>query len=639
MSSSNPQSERVTVLRPEQHGSGAVEGSPATPPRLLIVDDISDNRVILQRRFQRQGFEVVEADSGLKALELIDSQEFDLVLLDVMMPGIDGIETLKRIRSQKSASVLPVIMVTAKSESENVVEALGLGANDYVTKPVDFPVALARANTQIARRRAELQVAAARAALSKANDSLEKNVAERTELLLGLYQKLRAEMAVRERADARSVYLAYHDPLTGLANRLLFKEQLENVLKDTLETPRPVAVLFIDLDGFKGINDTLGHSIGDLLLKAIATRIRDILPKNGRIARLGGDEFAVLQLSAEQPSAAIALAQQIIEVVGCPLAIEGYDVTVSASIGVAVADVGSMSAEKFLKSADIAMYCAKADGPGNYRMFDSEMDAVVQARSALERDMRNGIVQNEFRLFYQPLVSLETQKVTAFEALMRWQHPERGMISPAEFIPLAEDTGLIVRLGEWALREACFEAMGWPDDISVSVNLSAVQFAKGDLVATVMNALASSGLPAARLELEITETVLLEGSDQNVGILDQLHELGVRISLDDFGTGYSSIGYLRSFKFDKLKIDQSFVKDLLGDEKSLAIVRAIVGLGVSFGITTTAEGVETEDQERCLNLEGCNEVQGYLYSKPLPSNEIAMLLGKLGAQPWPEINR
>ena len=639
MSSSNPQSERVTVLRPEQHGSGAVEGSPATPPRLLIVDDISDNRVILQRRFQRQGFEVVEADSGLKALELIDSQEFDLVLLDVMMPGIDGIETLKRIRSQKSASVLPVIMVTAKSESENVVEALGLGANDYVTKPVDFPVALARASTQIARRRAELQVAAARAALSKANDSLEKNVAERTELLLGLYQKLRAEMAVRERADARSVYLAYHDPLTGLANRLLFKEQLENVLKDTLETPRPVAVLFIDLDGFKGINDTLGHSIGDLLLKAIATRIRDILPKNGRIARLGGDEFAVLQLSAEQPSAAIALAQQIIEVVGCPLAIEGYDVTVSASIGVAVADVGSMSAEKFLKSADIAMYCAKADGPGNYRMFDSEMDAVVQARSALERDMRNGIVQNEFRLFYQPLVSLETQKVTAFEALMRWQHPERGMISPAEFIPLAEDTGLIVRLGEWALREACFEAMGWPDDISVSVNLSAVQFAKGDLVATVMNALASSGLPAARLELEITETVLLEGSDQNVGILDQLHELGVRISLDDFGTGYSSIGYLRSFKFDKLKIDQSFVKDLLGDEKSLAIVRAIVGLGVSFGITTTAEGVETEDQERCLNLEGCNEVQGYLYSKPLPSNEIAMLLGKLGAQPWPESNR
>jgi diguanylate cyclase (GGDEF)-like protein len=632
MSSSNLHSERVTILRPEDHGSGAVENNSAAAPRLLIVDDISDNRMILLRRFQRHGFEVVEADSGLKALELIDSQEFDLVLLDVMMPGIDGIETLKRIRSQKSASALPVIMVTAKTESKNIVEALGLGANDYVTKPVDFAVALARANTQIGRRRAELQVVAAHEALSKTNDSLEKNVAERTALLSELYQKLKAEMAVREESDARSLYLAYHDSLTGLGNRLLFKEQLENVLKDGLETPKSVAVLFIDLDGFKGVNDTLGHSIGDLLLKSIANRIRDILPANGRIARLGGDEFAILQLSAEQPSAAITLAQEIIDVVGRPSAIEGYDVTVSTSVGIAVANVGSMSAESFLKSADIAMYGAKSKGPGNFRIFDSEMNAVVQARSALERDMRNGIVNNDFRLFYQPLVNLQTQEVTAFEALMRWQHPERGLISPIEFIPLAEDTGLIVRLGEWALREACFEAMGWPDDISVSVNLSAVQFAKGDLVSTVINALASSGLPASRLELEITESILLEGSDHNVGILNQLHELGVRISLDDFGTGYSSIGYLRSFEFDKLKIDQSFVKDLLADEKSLAIVRAIVGLGTSFGITTTAEGVETEDQRSCLNHEGCTEVQGYLFSKPLPPNEIALLLRRLGAQ-------
>jgi diguanylate cyclase (GGDEF)-like protein len=476
-----------------------------------------------------------------------------------------------------------------------------------------------------------LQVIAANDALSRANNSLEKNVAERTALLLGLYQKLRAEMAVREEADARSLYLAYHDSLTGLANRLLFKEQLENVLKDTLEGPKPVAVLFVDLDGFKAINDTLGHSIGDQLLKSIAIRIRDILPANGRVARLGGDEFAILQISAEQPSAAIALAQQIIDAVGLPSAIEGYDVTVSASVGIAVANSDSMSAEVFLKSADIAMYSAKSDGPGNYRIFDNEMDAVVQARCALEKDMRNGIVQNDFRLFYQPLVNLQTQRVTAFEALMRWQHPERGLVSPMEFIPLAEDTGLIVRLGEWALRVACAEAMSWPDEICVSVNLSAVQFAKGDLVSTVMNALASSGLPASRLELEITESVLLEGSEHNVRILDQLHELGVRISLDDFGTGYSSIGYLRSFKFDKLKIDQSFVKDLLADEKSLAIVRAIVGLGASFGITTTAEGVETEDQRSCLNHEGCTEVQGFLYSEPLPPNEIALLLGRISA--------
>jgi EAL domain-containing protein (putative c-di-GMP-specific phosphodiesterase class I) len=260
------------------------------------------------------------------------------------------------------------------------------------------------------------------------------------------------------------------------------------------------------------------------------------------------------------------------------------------------------------------------------------MDAVVQERSALEKDMRNGIAQNHFRLYYQPLVNLQTQKVTSFEALMRWQHPERGMVSPADFIPIAEETGLIVRLGDWALREACSDAMSWPEEISVSVNLSSVQFAKGDLVSTVMNALASSGLPASRLELEITESILLERSEHNVKILDQLHELGVRISLDDFGTGYSSIGYLRSFQFDKLKIDQSFVKDLMADEKSLAIVRAIVGLGMSFGMVTTAEGVETEDQRRCLDDEGCNEVQGYLYSKPLPPSEIVALLGELAAR-------
>jgi diguanylate cyclase (GGDEF)-like protein len=628
---SNLQSERVTILRTEERGPAAVAASPAAAGRILIVDDIADNRTILLRRFQRQGFDVVEADSGLQALELIESEEFDLVLLDVMMPGINGLEALKRIRSQKSASTLPVIMVTAKSESENVVEALGLGANDYVTKPVDFAVALARAQTQIGRRRAELQAIAANTALSEANENLEKNVADRTALLLGLYQKLRAEIAVRKESDARSLYLAYHDSLTGLGNRVMFKEELEKALREVWEAPNPVAVLFVDLDGFKGVNDTLGHSIGDLLLKSVASRIRDILPVNGQIARLGGDEFAILQVSAEQPSAAIALAQEIVAVVGLPTVIEGYDLTVSASVGINVANAGSMDAESFLKGADIAMYAAKAMGPGHFRMFDPEMDAVIQARTVLERDMRSGIAQNNFRLHYQPLVNLQTEKVTSFEALIRWQHPERGLISPAEFIPLAEDTGLIVRLGEWALREACSEAMGWPGDISVSVNLSAVQFAKGDLVATVMNALASSGLPAARLELEITESILLERTHHNVRILDQLHELGVRIALDDFGTGYSSIGYLRSFNFDKLKIDQSFVRDLLADEKSLAIVRAIVGLGASFGIVTTAEGVETDDQRRCLNHEGCTEVQGYLYSKPLPPNEIPLLLGKLGA--------
>jgi diguanylate cyclase (GGDEF)-like protein len=629
MSVSNAPTPRVTVLRPDVNQSDTADDNTSVRPRLLIVDDISDNRTILTRRFQRRGFDVVEAECGLTAIELIDKESFDLVLLDVMMPGMDGIETLKRIRSENSASALPVIMVTAKSESTNIVDALELGANDYVTKPVDFAVALARVNTQISRKRAVERVALANEELRKVNEDLERRVEERTSRLIDANQRLKVEIADREESQARSQYLAYHDSLTGLGNRLLFKEQLEEALKDVSVASHPLAVLFLDLDGFKAVNDTLGHSIGDLLLKSVATKLRDILPRTDRIARLGGDEFAILQISAAQPGSSIALAEKIIEVVGQPNSIDGHDVTVGASVGIAVARPGDMNTENFLKSADLAMYSAKSDGRGTYRMFDPEMDAIVQARRLLERDMRTALAQDGFRLFYQPLVNLQTKKVTAFEALMRWHHPERGMVPPSDFIPVAEEMGLIVQLGEWALRQACAEATEWPDGICVSVNLSPLQFSKGNLVSSVMSALASAGLPASRLELEITESVLLEKSERNITILNQLRDLGVRISMDDFGTGYSSIGYLRSFPFDKIKIDQSFVRDLLVDEGSLAIVRAIAGLGVSFGMITTAEGVETEEQMRCLNLEGCIEVQGYLYSRPVPADEIVGVLASL----------
>jgi len=629
MPASKAPTPRDIMMRPDAHQPATTDGNAGVRHRLLIVDDVNDNRTLLTRRFERRGFEVVEADSGFAALELIDREPFDLVLLDVMMPGIDGIETLRRIRKQKSASALPVIMVTAKTGTNHIVDALELGANDYVTKPVDFAVAFARVNTQIGRKRAEQQVLLANEALRKANEELERRVEERTGRLVEVNQRLKVEIANREESQAKSQYLAYHDSLTGLGNRLLFKDQLEKALNDVSVTPHPVAVLFLDLDGFKAVNDTLGHSIGDLLLKSVAAKLRDILQRTDRIARLGGDEFAILQVSAPQPGSSIALAEKIIEIVGQPCCIDGHDVTVGASIGIAVAHPGDINTETFLKSADLAMYSAKSEGRGTYRMFDPEMDAIVQARRGLERDMRTALVQDGFRLFYQPLVNLQTKKVTTFEALMRWQHPARGSVPPSIFIPVAEEMGLIVQLGEWALRQACMEAMEWPDGICVSVNLSPLQFSKGNLVSTVMSALASSGLPASRLELEITESVLLEKSERNISILNQLRHLGVRISMDDFGTGYSSIGYLRSFPFDKIKIDRSFVKDVLVDEGSLAIVRAIAGLGVSFGMITTAEGVETVEQMQRLNLEGCIEVQGYLFSKPIPSNEIAGLLENL----------
>jgi diguanylate cyclase (GGDEF)-like protein len=629
MSISSSNSSSLTAL---PRTDAPVSSQRDTRPRLLIVDDISDNRDILMRRFERRGFDVVEADSGLVAIELIEKSSFDLVLLDVMMPGIDGLETLKRIRSRRSASALPVIMVTAKSESGNIVDALELGANDYVTKPVDFAVALARVNTQISRRRAEQQVVLANEGLRKANEDLERRVQERTTRLVDANRKLKEEIADREELQAKSQYLAYHDPLTGLGNRLLFKEQLDEALRDASVAPHPLAVLFLDLDGFKAVNDTLGHSVGDLLLRSVAAKLRDLLPVTDRISRLGGDEFAILQISGSQPTSSISLAEKIIEVVGHPHSIDGHDVTVGASVGIAVACPGQMNTESFLKSADLAMYSAKSEGRGTYRIFDPQMDEIVQTRRSLERDMRTALAQGGFELFYQPLVNLQTNQVTAFEALMRWHHSDRGTVPPSEFIPVAEEMGLIVPLGEWALRCACLEAIKWPDEVRVSVNLSPLQFAKGNLVSTVMSALASSGLSSSRLELEITESVLLEKSERNIAILNQLRALGVRISMDDFGTGYSSIGYLRSFPFDKIKIDRSFVRDLLVDEGSLAIVRAIAGLGISFGMTTTAEGVETEEQMRCLNLEGCSEVQGYLYSKPVPRDEVAGLLASLNAR-------
>ena len=608
MSGSMSPKSATSLSRPDTGEPADPNGSTQVMPRLLIVDDISDNRAILTRRLQTRGFDVVEADNGFKALALIESDSFDVVLLDIMMPGIDGLETLRRIRAQRSSATLPVIMVTARAESSDVVHALEAGANDYITKPVDFAVALARLNAQISRKKAE-------------------------KLLVEANRRLRAEIADRKESEARSHYLAYHDSLTGLGNRLLFRDQLEATLTGIEEAPDQVAVLFLDLDGFKGVNDTLGHSIGDTLLKSVASRLRDAVPVPDQIARLGGDEFAILQISGPQPAGAIALAEKIIEIISAPNSLEGHDVTVGASVGIAIGRPGSVDAETLLKSADLAMYSAKSGGRGTFRIFDPGMDTIVQARRRLERDMRLGLAQSQFRLYYQPLVNLRTGKVVSFEALMRWQHPERGLVSPLEFIPLAEEIGLIVPLGDWALRQACGEALKWPDDIGVSVNLSPIQFAKGNLAATVMNALASSGLPASRLDLEITESVLLEKSTQNIEILNQLRQIGVRISMDDFGTGYSSIAYLRSFRFDKIKIDRSFVKDLIDDEGSLAIVRAIAGLGVSFGMTTTAEGVETEEQLNRLNREGCIEVQGKLYSMPVPADEVAALLDELALKP------
>jgi diguanylate cyclase (GGDEF)-like protein len=442
-------------------------------------------------------------------------------------------------------------------------------------------------------------------------------------------EQLKKEIAERERSQAEIHYLAHHDSLTGLANRVLLRQQLEQALSHPSAEGGLVAVLFIDLDGFKGINDTLGHLTGDALLRCVAKRIQENVREADKVARLGGDEFAVIQIDAEQPKRAAILATRLIEVIAQPYQVDDSQLLIGASIGVAVATADTTNPEDLLKSADLAMYRAKADGRGTYRFFEPQMDASAQARRAMEISLRTADLQKDFEIHYQPLVDLRSGQVTCLESLLRWRHPEKGFIAPTEFIPLAEEIGMIVPLGEWVLGRACAEARNWPENVKVAVNLSPVQFRNGDLAGAVQAALEESGLPAKRLELEITETVLLDKSENNIAVLNKIRDLGVTISMDDFGTGYSSLSYLRSFRFDKVKIDRSFIGDLTKDDESLAIVRAITDLGRSFGMTTVAEGVETLEQLRCLEGEGCAQVQGYLLSPPRPAAEIPLIIKTL----------
>jgi diguanylate cyclase (GGDEF)-like protein len=428
-------------------------------------------------------------------------------------------------------------------------------------------------------------------------------------------------------ANARIKHLAHYDTLTDLPNRVTFYERIESVLSH-LRRSETIAIFSLDLDHFKAVNDTLGHPVGDLLLKAAAERMRSCIRGEDLVARLGGDEFAIVQVPSEHPADITALATRLIEVVGAPYDLDGHQVVVGASVGIAIAPTDSSVPDVLMKNADLALYRAKADGGGIYRFFEVAMDARMQARRALELDLRKAIVNGEFELYYQPITDVKSGQITSCEALIRWHHPERGLVAPTEFIPVAEETGLIVPLGEWVLRQACAVAARWPKHLTIAVNVSPPQFKSRNLVPTVMNALASSGLPATRLELEITEMVLVQDNDAAFAILHQLHDLGIRIAMDDFGNGYSSIGYLRSFPFDKIKIDQSFIRDLTGRLDSVAIVRAVVGLSSSLGITTMAEGVETKEQLDSVTAEGCDEVQGYLFNWPKTAAEVEKFLAE-----------
>jgi diguanylate cyclase (GGDEF)-like protein/PAS domain S-box-containing protein len=433
------------------------------------------------------------------------------------------------------------------------------------------------------------------------------------------------DITERRRAEQQIAHLAHYDALTDLPNRVLFREQLEREL-ERIKRGEQLAMLYIDIDEFKSVNDSLGHPVGDELLKAVASRLRSCVRDTDFVARLGGDEFAIVQTDIGQPSDVMELVRRIYEAIREPYECLGHHVTTDASIGIALAPHDGADLDQLLKSADLAMYGAKADGRRTYRFFEAEMDARVKARRTLELDIRQAMVDGAFELHYQPVVNLRSNAIVGCEALLRWRHPVRGMISPAEFIPVAEETGLISEIGDWALATACAEAMNWPSDIRIAVNVSPVQFRSHTFSLKVVNTLAASGLPANRLELEITEAVLIRDDETTLNLLQHLRSIGVRIALDDFGTGYSSLSYLRRFPFDKIKIDRSFIDGVTEADGSSAIVEAVINIASAQNMTTTAEGIETEPQRELLRDLGCTEMQGFLFSRPQPVATIRTLL-------------
>lgn len=433
-------------------------------------------------------------------------------------------------------------------------------------------------------------------------------------------------------AEARITHMARHDALTGLPNRVLLRSRMEDALA-RVRRGEQMAVLCLDLDHFKSVNDTLGHQVGDQLLKAASVRLQECVREIDTVARLGGDEFAILHADIQRSDQAGLLAQRVVAALREPFDIDGHHVVIGTSVGVSFAPEDGLDPDALLKNADMALYRAKADGRGSCRYFEPAMDAQLQERRRLELDLRRALAESEFELYYQPLIDTTYHRISGFEALLRWKHPERGVVSPAEFIPLAEEIGLIVPLGEWVIHEACREAAGWPEEVRVAVNLSPAQFKSPALFHCITSALSASGLSPSRLELEITESVLLHDSDATLTLLHKLRDLGVRTAMDDFGTGYSSLSYLRSFPFDKIKIDRSFIRDLNESADSLAIVRAMASLGASLGMATTAEGVETQAQLDQIREQGCTEMQGYYFSSPRPASEVSGLLDLMNPQP------
>ncbi len=684
--------------------------------RLLIVDDNELNRDMLARRLARKGYEIVLAASAQQLPQRVKEEAIDLVLLDIEMPEISGLEALKTLRETYSPIELPIIMVTAKDQSDDVVRALNLGANDYVTKPIDFAVALARIGTQLSHKRAQegLRESEERYALAArgANDGLwDWNVqanavyfSPRWKSMLGYEEseigdnpnewfdrihdadreRVNEEVAAHQKgvvpqfeSEHRVLHkdgtfrwmlcrgLAVHngsgktlrmvgwqtditegkvsDPLTGLPNRLLFTDRLGRLIKHAKRRKDYwFAVLFLDLDGFKMINDSLGHLVGDQLLVGVASRLEKCLRATDTVARLGegfivarmgGDEFTVLLDDLKDPGDAKQAAERLMKSVTSPFMLGGREVFTSMSIGIALSNPSYEQAEDILRDADTAMYRAKSRGKARYEIFDADMRASVVARLQLEMDLRRALEHGEFHNVYQPIVSLAAGQIVGFEALLRWQHPTRGQLGPEEFIAVAEETGLIRDLGWWNLREACRQMSEWRagynaySQLTMSVNLSPKQFLQANLVEDIGSLMRELKLPPQALKLELTESTVMGDPSAAVEMLQQIKSLGISLAIDDFGTGYSSLSYLHRFPLDTLKIDRSFISSI-GNGEDTEIARTILPMALNLHLDVVAEGIETIEQLVLLKKLQCKYGQGYYFSKPLSAKEAGSLLAE-----------
>lgn len=692
-----------------------------TMPLVLVVDDDMTVRFLAREVLEQAGFCVEEADDGAPALTVFTANPPDIVLLDVMMPTMDGFAACAALRAQPGGSHIPVLMMTGLDDMDSINRAYEAGATDFAVKPINWTILSHRVRYMLRASNALQAVKASEARLANAQriaqlghwewnprehhwqcseqvchvfglssqgvqsdkDLLERiHPDDRAEIsrlrqraaqegqayaleyrITGSSRKTRIvheqaevtydtsgrvqtvagtlqDITERRRAEEQIRYLAYYDTLTGLPNRQAFTRDLKKALEIAKRHHRLLAVIVLDLDNFKRINDTLGHAMGDFLLKAVAERLvngircadyvaRNLSELDTSVARLGGDEFTMLLTEVQHIRDAESVAQRLRKIVSRPLNMAGNDMVVTPSMGIAVFPHDGQDADQLLKNADMAMYHAKDSGRNIHQFYSESMNARALERLNLESRLRKALEQEEFLLYYQPQLDLKSHQITGVEALIRWQNPKMGLVSPADFIPLAEETGLIVAIGEWALYTACAQVKAWLNaglpPLEMAVNLSSVQFRQSNLTVTIEQALSSVNLDPRHLKLELTESIIMHQAQNTIAMLHQFKEMGVGLSVDDFGTGYSSLSYLKRFPLDTLKVDRSFINDITSNPDDAAITNAIIAMAHSLNLGVVAEGVETQPQLEFLRAHGCDTIQGYLLSKPLPAEDLVQL--------------